>query len=457
MKTKLLECIEKYKYQCDYMDIRLEDSITTTIEFTNGNLSSLKKTTATGGNIRALYKGAWGVISFNDIENINIFAESAIRQAKFTGNAESILAPVEIIQDSVSLNLINDPRKVPLEEKINILKEYSDIALNYNEKITSVSARYNEVFSNIIFTNSEGSYISQEKMDLGGGVNITTKEVDNTQTSSVGFGTSNDYGCILNLQDKLKEKCQIAVDLLSAPKVKAGTYTVITDSHLTGVFVHEAFGHLSEGDNVYENKELAALMVLGSEFGNPVLNIYDSGVDEGKRGYLKYDDEGVKTEKTYLIKEGKLVGRLHSRETAGKMKEKSTGNGRAINYMHPPIPRMRNTVIETGTSTFEDMLKGVTNGILAFGSNGGQTNGDNFTFSAGYGYMIRDGKVCELIRDINLSGNVFETLKNIDMVGNEDVSTDGGGGCGKGAQFPLPVSMGGPRIRIQSVVIGGAK
>lgn len=196
-------------------------------------------------------------------------------------------------------------------------------------------------------------------------------------------------------------------------------------------------------------------MELDKDFGRPILNIYDSGTDKGKRGYLKYDDEGVKTEKTYLIKEGKLVGRLHSRGTAGKMGEKATGNGRAINYKHSPIPRMRNTVIELGDSTFEEMLKDVSIGILANGTNGGQTNGDNFTFSASYGYMIRDGKICELVRDINLAGNVFETLRNIDMIGNEDTSHDSGGGCGKGEQFPLPVSDGGPRIRIQNVVVGG--
>ena len=457
MRNKLLVCIERYKSQCDYMDIRLEDSTTTTIEFTNGKLSSLKKSNATGGNIRALYKGAWGVISFNDIDNLNAFAESAIKQAKLTGNDESILAPAPVVEDSVPLNLINDPRKVPLEEKINLLKEYSDIALNYHKKITAVSARYSETFSKLTFISSEGSYICQEKMDLGGRVSITAKEDDNSQSTHIGFGSSNDFNSILNLQKEIREKSQIAVDLLTAPKVKAGTYTVITDSDLTGVFVHEAFGHLSEGDNVYEDKELADIMVLGKEFGLPILNIYDCGFDEGKRGYLKYDDEGVKTEKTYLIKEGKLVGRLHSRETAGKMNERITGNGRAINYMHPPIPRMRNTVVQSGTSTFEAMLQGISKGILAFESNGGQTNGDNFTFSASYGYMIRDGKVCELVRDINLAGNVFETLKNIDMIGNEDTSRDGGGGCGKGAQFPLPVSMGGPRIRIKNVVIGGAK
>ncbi|MCM1990696.1 TldD/PmbA family protein [Oceanirhabdus seepicola] len=455
MKDTLLKCIENYKFQCDYLDIRLEDSASTSIAITKGKLDSLKKSSEIGGIVRALYKGAWGVVSFNNLENLDSFTEAAIKQAKLTGKEESTLAPVEVVEDSVLLDLKNDPRKVSLDEKINLLTEYNKLALDFHGKISSVTVGYNEKFSNLTFTNSEGSYVYQEKMDLGGGIHITSVDGDNSQSTSVGYGSTDDYNCVLGLHDEIKKQSQIAVELLDAPKVKSGTYTIITDSHLSGVFVHEAFGHLSEGDNVYENKELADIMELGKEFGRPILNIYDSGLDKGKRGYLKYDDEGVKTEKTYLIKEGKLVGRLHSRGTAGRMGEKATGSGRAICYKHAPIPRMRNTVIELGESSFDEMIKDVSLGILANGTNGGQTNGDNFTFSASYGYMIRDGKVCELVRDINLAGNVFETLKNIDMIGNENTSHDSGGGCGKGEQFPLPVSDGGPRIRIQNVVVGG--
>lgn len=455
MEEKIIGFIEKYKSQSDYMDIRLEESSGTSIEIVNGRLSVLNKSNNKGGIVRVLYNGAWGVVSFNDLDNIEEFILSAIKQAKLTGEENSALAPVEVIQDKVLLELINDPRNIKLKEKIDLLSEYNNIAYNYNKKIKSARVRYSEIFSNLTFISSEGANIYQEKMDLGGGIGVTAVEGDNSQSTAVGFGTSNDYNCVLGLEGSIKEQCEIALQLLEAPKVKSGNYTVITDSELTGVFVHEAFGHLSEGDNVYENKDLADIMVIGREFGRKILNIYDSGLDKGKRGYLKYDDEGVRTEKTYLIKEGKLVGRLHSRTTAGKMGERATGSGRATSYIYSPIPRMRNTVIECGTSTFEEMIKDVSLGILACGSGGGQTSGDNFTFSAAYGYIIRDGKVCELVRDVNLVGNVFETLKNIDMIGNEDTSHDSGGGCGKGDQFPLPVSDGGPRIRIQNMIVGG--
>jgi TldD protein len=134
--------------------------------------------------------------------------------------------------------------------------------------------------------------------------------------------------------------------LLKAPQAKGGEYTVVLDPILAGVFVHEAFGHLSESDHVYENKELRDVMVLGKRFGSPQLNIVDGARVKNLRGSYKYDDEGVPATKTYLIKKGILSGRLHSRETAAKMGEPLSGNARAINYRFPPIVRMTNTYID---------------------------------------------------------------------------------------------------------------
>ena len=137
------------------------------------------------------------------------------------------------------------------------------------------------------------------------------------------------------------------------------------------------------------------------------------------------------------------------------MNEKPTGNARAISYAHAPIVRMTNTYMESRNYTFEKMLSEVDNGIYAIGALGGQTNMEMFTFSAEEAYMIRNGKIQEQVRDVVLTGNVFETLMNIDSIGN-DLKIHGGlGGCGKGGQSPLRVSDGGPHVRIRNVVIGG--
>jgi TldD protein len=196
-------------------------------------------------------------------------------------------------------------------------------------------------------------------------------------------------------------------------------------------------------------------MVLGKQFGGERLNIVDSAADPaGMRGSFKYDDEGTRSVKTYLIREGKLVGRLHSRETAAKMNESPTGNARAVSYRFPPIVRMTNTYIEPGSVSFNDIIADIKEGIYARKWYGGTTSMEMFTFSAGEAFMIRNGKIAELLRPVTLTGNVFNTLKNIDAIGN-DLDFNQGGGCGKGAQSPLPVSLRSPHIRIQRCLIGG--
>ena len=195
-------------------------------------------------------------------------------------------------------------------------------------------------------------------------------------------------------------------------------------------------------------------MVLGRGFGDKHLNIVDDATIPDLRGSYKYDDEGTPTSRTYLIREGILVGRLHSRETSAKMGEKATGNARAINYLYPPIVRMSNTFIEQGNASLEEMLGDIQEGVYVKDWYGGTTSLEMFTFSAGEAYMIRQGKLAELLRPVVLTGNVFSTLENIDAVGN-DLEMNQGGGCGKGGQSPLPVSNGSPHIRIRRCLVGG--
>jgi TldD protein len=244
------------------------------------------------------------------------------------------------------------------------------------------------------------------------------------------------------------------VDLLDAETVVGGRYPVILNPGLAGVFAHEAFGHLSESDFFYENPKAQEMMVLGRRFGQDILTIFDDGSVPGARGTHKYDDEGTPSDRTDLVKDGVLVGRLHSRETAAKMGEPPTGNARATGYRYPPIVRMTNTAIEQGQTSFEEMIGDIKLGVYACNMFGGQTALENFSFSSAYAYMIRDGQVAELVKDVILAGNLFTTLAHIDAVGDDFEWSIAAGSCGKG-QGGLPVAMGAPHIRIQDVVIGG--
>jgi len=132
-----------------------------------------------------------------------------------------------------------------------------------------------------------------------------------------------------------------------------------------------------------------------------------------------------------------------------------TGNARAVNNEHEPVVRMTNTYIENGSASLAEMIEGVDRGIYACDAYGGQTDFELFSFSPAYAHEIVNGEVGGLVRNVVLSGNLFETMRSIDAIGNDSQLFGGFGGCGKAGQFPLPVTYGAPHIRIRNVTIGG--
>ncbi len=442
-------------HNADYIEVHVEESWVTRIVYRGGRLEEVGRTSAVGGNVRALIKGGWGFVSFNNLDGLREKVGLAVRQARIVGNETSKLHFTGPIIDTVAPEVKRTPQQVPLTAKKELLDEYKDIVLS-TPKIRSCDIVYQDGERRLIFASSEGSYIEQTRLDVNLRMLAIAAGDGEVQQAGLSLGSPGDFSVIEGLQEQVRERAQRAVRLLSAPYAKGGEYTVVLDPILAGVFVHEAFGHLSEADHVYENRKLQEIMVLGRKFGSKELNIVDGAAVPGLRGSYKYDDEGVPATKTYLIREGILESRLHSRETAAKMGEKVTGNARAISYLYPPIVRMTNTYIEPKGVSFEDMISEIKEGVYAKDWYGGTTSLEMFTFSAGEAYMIRNGKIAELLRPVVLSGNVFTTLMNIDAIG-DDLQMEQGGGCGKGDQWPLPVSNGSPHIRISRCLVGGAR
>jgi len=443
------------KANAEYADIRIEEIETSSVLFRGEELDSVNSARTVGGIVRALVKGGWGYVVFNEIENLPEKVKQACSAARLVGSGESSFAGTEPVEDAVEAELVKDFRNIPLSEKTDVIEEYNRIILDYDEKVETSVVNYHDSFRKVMLATSEGNFIQDERPDTGVAISATARKGDNVQRGFEGIAGTGGFQVVEGRQKKAEEAAARAVDLLSAPPVTGGTYTVVTNPRLSGVFAHEAFGHLSESDFVYENDRMQEIMVLGKRFGPDHLNIIDDGSKPGLRGTRKYDDEGVRTRKNYLIREGVLTGRLHSRETAAKMNESLTGSARALDYRYKPIVRMNNTYIDSGDSSFEDIIRDIDLGLYTLDMVGGQTAMEMFTFSAAYGYMIRKGKVAELVRDVVLTGNVFETLHAVDMLGDTVEFPAAGGGCGKGGQSPLPVGFGGPFMRIQNVVVGG--
>ena len=460
-KNQLTELINIYGDRVDFLTIRLEQAEETNIFLRGSKIETLSESIALGGQIRACYRGGWGFSAFNDLETLIDRIEEAIAGARMIGNSETTLAEVAPIQAVCEVPLKgSDPRTISLADKKALCDRYDLLLREYHDSLTATSVSYSDSSQQILIATSEGSMIEQSWTDMEMRFSATARQGDLIQTGRETTGSRQGYEDLTSLDTQVTGAAQRAVNALSLPKIKGDTYTVVIDPILTGLFVHEAFGHLSEADMAYENPDLLEVMSMGKRFGSEELQIFDGAAPiESEDNYIHrgsyfYDDEGTPATTTQLIEDGVLVGRLHSRETAGKLGEKPTGNARCLNYHYSPIVRMTNTWIARGKTPVKELFQDIPEGVYARNWLGGMTNGEMFTFSAGEAWMIRNGELAEPVKDVTLSGNVFKTLANIEAIGN-DFYWDESGGCGKGGQSGLAVGCGGPSLRIKDVTIGG--
>jgi len=453
---EVLEKLIRLPQKGEYMEVRLESIFSTTIRVQNGVVEKIRVGTDEGGYIRLLApRGSWWFESFQHWDGLQEKVERAINGASLLPKSDIEVIRKPPVEDEKKVTLTDDFRFKSLKDKTSLLLSYDRILREISPLLVSSLVEYRDEFRQIYLANSDGSLIYWEKPDISISFMATARKGDNIEVYRNGVAGKAGFELVKNQETLAQEVGGKALLLLEAPSFSGGVYDVILDPVLAGVFIHEAFGHLSESDTLYHNEELKKIMAKGKRVSSPILNVFDDGSLDNLRGSSPYDDEGIPTGRTYLIKDGYLSGRLHSRETAFLMQEETTGNARTINYGFPPIVRMTNTAIEEGKTTREDLFSDIERGLYAVEYIGGNTALELFTFSAAYGYLIEKGKIKELVKDVVLSGNLFQTLDKIDAVANDFRWTEVGG-CGKGGQMGLPTPTGSPHIRLREVLVGGS-
>ena len=339
-----------------------------------------------------------------------------------------------------------------IEEKTNIMKEANDSA--NIDKVNSTTVSYSDSEVKELFMNNEGSEIQVKTSRVRMALNASATDGNLIQFGHGSLGGVKGFELIANrdIEEFGRKIGEKAVRLLDAKPAPSGKFPVIADQELTGVLVHEALGHAVEGDLILQNDSILKDK-LGETIASDIVNIFDDASLKEGFGYYPYDVEGVKTKPNQLIKDGKLVSLLNSRSTASKLNMKSSGNARSL-IADQPIVRMSNTYMQPGDNSFEELFEDIDNGIYLKGSRGGQvdTGKGVFQFNAAEGYLIEHGEITTPLRDVSLSGNILETLKNVDAIGN-DLKL-GPGFCGKDGQI-APVSDGGPHTRILNALVGG--
>ncbi|MDH5592470.1 MAG: metallopeptidase TldD-related protein, partial [Gammaproteobacteria bacterium] len=256
-------------------------------------------------------------------------------------------------------------------------------------------------------------------------------------------------------QSYAKEAVRQALVNLNAVDAPAGNMTVVLGSGWPGVLLHEAVGHGLEGDFNRRGSSTFSGRI-GEMVASPLCTVVDDGTLQDRRGSLRVDDEGVATEKTTLIENGKLISYMQDKHNARLMNTRSTGNGRRESYAHLPMPRMTNTYMLPGKHEPEEVIESVDKGIYAVNFGGGSVDitSGKFVFSTSEVYLIEKGKITQPIKGATLIGNGPEVMGKISMVANDLELDTGVGNCGKEGQS-VPVGVGQPTLKIDGLTVGG--
>ncbi len=439
---------------CDYAEARVALNESTGIALSGDEVDSISHGDSRGGSIRVFNRGAWSFGSFNDLSEIPARAAALLRRSAMLGGTAPGISGARPVAAHFATRPVRSCAEIPFDEKFGLMRRYNEI-LKRPSLVQTTRAMYRDSRAVVLYCNTEGTAVSYDRVFCGVSFTAIAKDgalIQPFSESAAGYGG---FELAEGREEMAERAARMAVDLLRAEPVSGGTYDVVIDPHLAGVFIHEAFGHLSEADFIYENERMMEQMASGRSVGGGDLCVIDDGSIEGLTGYIPIDDEGVAPGPSYLVKNGVLRAHLHSRETAYRMHEEPTGNARAISATAQPIVRMTNTYIDNGPNSLDEMLEAAEGGLYVADALGGQTNLEMFTFSAGYGRAIKKGRPGKLYRDVMLSGNTFQTLADISMIGNDRAMFGGLGGCGKKGQSPLPVSFGGPHLLVKNVLIGG--
>jgi TldD protein len=447
------------KGKASFADIRYEKDERFVLEIKDGEIRRCVAGSESGVGVRVLYGGIWGLSSTTDVTNAGV--EKAVKQALRVARSAAPHAKEQITLAPVRTTLARrvwKPKKDPFattpEEWIRFLMDVGKIADGPNE-VNSVATGVEMTRTDTVYETSEGlrrehgltRLLFQSDIGARRGERMTSHRVRIGGTKGKELFDTDDP------RSAVADSAKAAVRMLSARRPPLGKVPVITDPDLTGVFAHEALGHACEADLVIAGESLLAGRI-GEKFGSDEVTIVDDSSVPGAFGSIPFDAEGLPSGRKVLFKGGRLVGYIHSRETAGKLGMAPNGGARAEDYSVRPLVRMSNTMIDAGDWGFEELIKDTKRGILAKGTRGGQVDvaRGTFQFSAQESFLIEDGEITTPLLDVSINGIILETLQKIDAVGKK-VELASPGFCGKGQL--VPVGDGGPYIRMSEALVGG--
>lgn len=463
MRELIEEILESARQAgAQFADIRIGEGKGVSISVQDGQADRISTFSGKAAGLRVLVDGAWGFAPTTDVSKRELLR--AVREATAMARAAApsvtepgMVAEIEPVEDSVEAQFRIDPRDIDLSDRVAAIFELEQEARRQGtDRITNTIAGYNDGWGRSYIGNTAGTYLEAERVRCSFGLTVIAQEGEVRQWASDSRSGGRGYEVFedVDTDEFARKTAQRALSLLQAAPPPAGKFEAVIDPKITGLLVHEAFGHNCEADAVWSGQS-----IVSDKVGEPVaaesVTIVDDPTRENLNGSFKYDSEGTPAQRHVLVQDGVLQGFLHSLETAAQFGEPPNGAARAGSAQDPPIVRMSNTYFEPGDWKFDEMIEGIKDGLYLAGGKWGYvyTARGQFTCNAEHAYAVKRGELGEHYRNVSFAGLTLDTLKGVTAVGN-DLEFQMGGTCGKGGQG-VPVDTGGPHLRLAEIVVGG--
>lgn len=450
LMVKQIDYADLYFQSCFYESWSLEDGIVK-----DGSFS-----VESGVGVRAV-SGQKSGFAYSDEISLAALSEAsnAVKSIARAGKTQQVkvLSEVQAAQLYAPINPLTTLNEL---QKIELLREIDRTARACDPRVEQVIASLVGVYETMLVMGSDGTYAADIRPLVRINVSVIVAANGKRERGSAGGGGRYSYQEMLNkkhAESYAREAVRQAFVNLEAKPAPAGMMPVVLGPGWPGVLLHEAVGHGLEGD--FNRKQSSAFSGrIGEQVASSLCTVVDDGTLANRRGSLQIDDEGTPSQCTVLIEKGILKGYIQDKMNARLMGVKSTGNGRRESYAHQTMPRMTNTYMLPGDHDPEEIISSVKKGIYAVNFSGGQVDitSGKFVFSASEAYMIENGQVTYPIKGATLIGSGPDVMTKISMVGNDLKLDEGVGVCGKDGQS-VPVGVGQPTLKIESLTVGGTQ
>jgi TldD protein len=435
-----------------YADVRFEVNRSERIEVRNGRVGELTDETSTGYGIRALANGAWGFAASADLTpaGVDVAASRAVEIARAGARAQAerfAEAPSDRYVDTFATPVERDPKSVPLGERVALLLD-AERALHAAPSIR-VGRAWIDLWSiEKIFYSTTGSRIAQSLRQTGSGMNALAADDGDAQDRSfpgdIGLYQSGGWEIVeaAALRDHAQRIGEEAAQLLVAPQCPSGERDLILGGSQVSLQIHESCGHAAELDRIlgweanFSGTSFLDPALLGTlRYGSEAVTIVIDNTMPRGLATVGYDDEGSKSGRSDIVRNGLLVGFEMSRDTARTIGRATNACVRAASWQYVPMIRMCNLNLLPGDRPFEALFEDVKSGIY-MESNRSWSIDDhrlNFQFGCEIAWEIVNGKRTRMLKNPTYAGVTPQFWRSCDAIADEASWVAWGTpNCGKG-------------------------